>query len=112
MIPAGGKVIEALVQYVYSADFLENLCIYSTPHCHPDSMVGSLEGIMECTIAPGSIIEGCAEWKIQSNELYVSTDDDDDDSFLLQFVKLRDGRGWVPVYHPVTGGQLLVPCQL
>ncbi len=25
----------------------------------------------------------------------------------LTFVKMADGLGWVPVYHPITGGQIL-----
>jgi hypothetical protein len=26
---------------------------------------------------------------------------------IIGFVKLRDGRGWVEMYHPITGGALL-----
>lgn len=36
-------------------------------------------------------------------------DDDDDEVLTLGFVKLRDGRGWVQLNHPVTGSVLLTP---
>jgi hypothetical protein len=115
MVPAGGEIVEQVSRYNYSSDFLESLQIYSTPHCHPDSLISSAEaGIVDTSIAPGSVVEGCAEWRIVSNQLYASGESeyDDDEPFMLVFVKLRDGRGWVPMYHPVTGGQLLSPVDL
>lgn len=36
-------------------------------------------------------------------------DDEDDEVLTLGFVKLRDGRGWVQLNHPVTGSVLLTP---
>lgn len=114
MVPAGGEVVEKVLYYTYSSDFLEYLQIYSTPHCHPDSLISSAEaGIVETSIAPGTMVEGCAEWRIVSNQLYASGESeyDEDEPFTLVFVKLRDGRGWVPMYHPVTGGQLLIPIE-
>ncbi len=110
MVPAGGEITEKVLYYNYSPDFLENLQIYSTPHCHPDSLISSAEaGIVDTSISPGSMVEGCAEWRILSDLLYASGESEyeDDEPFTLVFVKLRDGRGWVPMYHPVTGGQLL-----
>lgn len=43
----------------------------------------------------------------------VGADGDEDDEVLtLGFVKLRDGRGWAQLNHPVTGSVLLTPLDL
>ena len=107
MIPVGGELVESIKRYEYSENFLEPLFIYSTPYCNADSAV---EDETNLKISPGVKFEGCAEWKIDSTQLFQNlgyTEYEDEDPMNLCFIKLRDGRGWVPMYHPVTAGQLL-----
>lgn len=99
MIEMNGKIQEKLFNYLYPEDNLENLLIYSSPHCHPDTATGE-------SLSPGSRFQGCAEWSISSSFLPNSSSDEDDVLDLI-FVKLVDGRGWVEKIHQVTGSYLL-----
>jgi hypothetical protein len=108
LTPTGGKVIEALRTYEYSSEFIEPLPVYSNPRCHQDS-------VTDISFLPGSRLQVCAEWTISSDSLGDSSTSnkssspecDDEESVVFCYLKLRDGRGWVEMYHSVTGGKLL-----
>lgn len=109
MVSAGGDLQEQIRKYEYSSNFLDPLGIFLTPYCNADS---AEEDSQSLVIQPGDCVEGCAEWKIDSTQLFHNlgyTEYEDEDPTTLSFIKLRDGRGWVPMFHPVTGGQLLTP---
>lgn len=121
LTPAGGKLIEEFRTYEYLDEFLETLPVYASPKCSPDNLV---EGF---SFPPGSRMQICAEWSISSSQLKTPNqenkggsgkqaggkgeeeggEEDEDEEVMFSFLKLRDGRGWVEMFHPVTGGQLL-----
>jgi hypothetical protein len=100
MVSAGGDVTEDIITYLYSDDNLEGLPIYLVPH-------PSEENKTTLTIRPGTRFEGIAEWTVNSRVFVENAEQSEEDSMIIGFVKLRDGRGWVEMYHPITGGALL-----
>lgn len=99
-------------QYQYDSNNLDALPIYLSPNCHHE------EEETGYYLSPGDVVEGIAEWHTSSS-IFVDLqkteaadgeeDGEEEDSLVLGFVKLRDGRGWVQMNHPVTGGTLLYP---
>jgi hypothetical protein len=108
LTPTGGKVVEVIRTYEYSPEFIEPLLIYLNPRCHRDSLT-------DLSFLPGSRFQICAEWSISSDALgdYTSSTkssslgDEGEEPIAFCFLKLRDGRGWVEMYHSITGGKLL-----
>ena len=104
LVPVGGKLTEKLHTYEYSQEFLEPLFIYSNPKCTKDSLT-------DYSLPPGSKFQTCAEWTISSNtlaeQLHGAMTGDEEEEVLFCYLKLRDNRGWVEMYHDVTGGKLL-----
>lgn len=94
MAPVSGSLVEVSKVYSYSSEFFENLKIYTSPTCDEEQALESEED----SFAPGSEIRGCAEFTPEQPE-------DEEDVFT--YIKLEDGRGWVPMHHPVTAGVLL-----
>ena len=119
MTEVAGKLVEDdTLEYVYSADFLEDLDVFNSPNCDEDHFTG-------VQLRPGSIIRACAVWTttvaavspIIPEEVEAEEGGEQGgggggnipgENEVLAFVKLANGKGWVPVYHPVTGGELLV----
>lgn len=97
LIPAGGRVLEEIAVYTYPSHFLESLVVYSSPQCTQESAT-------DVRLKPGTTIRACAVWNIPAAILNCDPEDD----MMLSFVKLNDGTGWVPMFHHVTGGQLLL----
>jgi hypothetical protein len=83
---------------------MEPLPIYSNPRCLEESAT-------DYSFPPGSKFQICAEWTISSEIVNGPTADEGDEVILFSYLKLRDGRGWVEMYHNVTGGRLLVPVE-
>lgn len=118
MVPVPGTLIEDdSLRYVYSADCLEDLEIYNSPNCDEEHLTG-------LHLHPGAILRCVAVWTTSTAAVSAvaasgsSSDapapgagtgetDTEDGNEELVFVKLADGKGWAPMYHPVTGGQLL-----
>lgn len=101
MIPVGGRLVETLHTYEYEKDFLANLPIFSNPRC-------SNEFVTNLSFSPGSRFQTTIEWSISSDLLGDGREgEDDEENIAFCFLKLRDGRGWVQMYHPITGGKQL-----
>jgi hypothetical protein len=88
--------------FEYSGEFLEPLLIYSNPKCTDESLT-------DYSYSPGSKFQVSAEWTVSSEPMNDGGggEGEEDDSIVFTYLKLRDGRGWVEMYHPVTGGRLL-----
>lgn len=110
MVPVPGEYLEdSTLRYVYSADCLEDLEVYNSPNCDEEHLTG-------LTLHPGSIIRAVAQWTTTSGAIAavapgesgeVTDAEEEDGNEVIVFVKLADGLGWVPMYHPITGGQIL-----
>lgn len=109
MVPVAGELIEDdSLRFVYSADCLEDLEVYNSPNCDEEHLTG-------LRLHPGAIVRACALWITTAAAVSSTitpgeegaTDDGLDGSEELQFVKMADNKGWVPVYHPITGGEIL-----
>lgn len=98
MTHVGGKLVEAIRTYEYPSEFLEALPVFSNPRCSSDFLTDQV-------FLPSSRFQICAEWTVSSDVLGEQEEGEDAISFC--FLKLRDSRGWVQMYHPVTGGKLL-----
>ena len=111
MVPVPGEYLEdSTLRYVYSADCLEDLEVYNSPNCDEEHLTG-------LTLHPGAIVRAVAQWTttvgavaaVAPGESGEATDveEDEDKNEVIVFVKMADGLGWVPMYHPITGGQIL-----
>lgn len=109
MVPVAGELIEDdSLRFVYSADCLEDLEVYNSPNCDEEHLTG-------LRLHPGAIVRACALWITTAAAVSSTvtpgeegaTDDGLDGSEELQFVKMADNKGWVPVFHPITGGEIL-----
>jgi hypothetical protein len=101
MVPVPGTLLEDdTLRYVYSADCLEDLEIYNSPNCDEEHLTG-------LRLHPGAILRCVAVWTTTASAVSVDSSVTAEDDEELVFVKLADGKGWAPMYHPVTGGQIL-----
>ena len=113
MVPVAGTLIEdASLRYVYSIDCLEELEVYNSPNCDEEHLTG-------LRLHPGAIVRAVAQWTTTVGAVSATvtpgqeevpaeqTDDEVDSAEELVFIKMADDKGWVPMFHPVTGGQIL-----
>jgi hypothetical protein len=101
MVPVPGTLLEDdTLRYVYSADCLEDLEIYNSPNCDEEHLTG-------LRLHPGAILRCVAVWATTASAVSVDSSVSAEDDEELVFVKLADAKGWAPMYHPVTGGQIL-----
>lgn len=105
---AGGEIQEFLASYQYLSENIDTLPVYISPQCQEEQRTMH-------RLSPGERFDGMAEWRVSSRQLEALSESsannnqiDGDDDLMLVFIKLRDGRGWVEMFHPVTGGQLCV----
>jgi hypothetical protein len=110
MVPIPGVLIEDdTLRYVYSIDCLEELEVYNSPNCDEEHLTG-------LRLHPGAIVRAVAVWTTTMGAVSATVapgdtpgemTDGEDGSEELVFIKMADSKGWVPMYHPITGGQIL-----
>lgn len=93
------QVLSPAALFTYSDTCLEPLPIYGSPQCKDDSRI---DGI---SIMPGQQVLAAAVWQVieEGDEFDVAMEQEEEEKV---FLRLEAG-GWTPLFHPVTGGQLL-----